>query len=302
MKNNTEKQCKTPEENPAAKTLNDISKQLAMAFADENTPEAVKDCLRTIIIEAATEASVSMNWDDDAELSKNFPQIIEGLNLDYGRGVLHSIHAILIHDTKAFREFYDKRMDEKPEKSATETPIMSQEEMQRFISVIANAEHIQGDYVHNGFLCFFQSIYEAIKENPVEAQNLMFHLQQHVFNKLMWESFWAFDAHRKKAHLIFSSTEPFVYDDEEEESKPDVEEKPEADCLDLSEMSEKDLETGDLNTLANQISAVMKNDLMPTRLFNAMADELSEVPKDWRTPEAILVNLQEIRKAEAKND
>ncbi len=298
MKNNNENKPKTPEENPAAKTLNDTGKQLAMAFADENTPEAVKDCLRTIIIEAATEATVSMNWDDDAELSKNFPQIIEGLNLDYGRGIYHSLHAILTHDTAAFRDFYDKRMDEKPDKPATETPIMTQEEMEKFITVIGRTE-LQGDYLFNGFLFFFQSIYEVIKRSPVEAQNLMFHLQQHVFNKLMWESFWAFDAHRKKAHSIFSSTEPFSYDDDgDEENKSEVEEKPETDCLDLSQMSAKDLETDDLDALASQISAVMKNDLMPTRLFNAMADELSEMPEDWRTPEAILENLKALQAKE----
>ncbi len=221
MKNNTTKYTDRQKE-----TLSDIARQLEMALGSDKTPEGVRDCLKTIIINAATESSALItDINDSVLLSKALPGIIENLNFDYGRGVLHSIHAILIHDTKAFREFYDKRMDEKPEKSATETPIMSQEEMQRFISVIANAEHIQGDYVHNGFLCFFQSIYEAIKENPVEAQNLMFHLQQHVFNKLMWESFWAFEAYRKKAHSIFSSTEPYIYyeeESEEEETKSDV--------------------------------------------------------------------------------
>ena len=38
---------------------------------------------------------------------------------------------------------------------------------------------------------------------------------------------------------------------------------------------------------------------MPVRFFNAMADELSTVPSDWRTPESILSNLQELREAEA---
>jgi hypothetical protein len=68
--------------------------------------------------------------------------------------------------------------------------------------------------------------------------------------------------------------------------------------LDLSVMSAKDLETDDLDALANHLSAAMKNDSMPTQLFNAMADELSLVPEDWRTPEALLVNLRELRKQE----
>ncbi len=78
--------------------------------------------------------------------------------------------------------------------------------------------------------------------------------------------------------------------------------KPTENCLDLSEMSAKDLETDDLDALANHLSAAMKNDSMPMELFNVMADALSIVPKDWRTPETILMNLQELRKAEAKND
>ncbi len=46
----------------------------------------------------------------------------------------------------------------------------------------------------------------------------------------------------------------------------------------------------------------MKNDLMPTRLFNAIADELSETSEDWRTPEAILVNLKALREKDAQSD
>lgn len=67
-------------------------------------------------------------------------------------------------------------------------------------------------------------------------------------------------------------------------------------------MSAKDLETDDLDALANHLSPAMKNDLMPTRLFNAIADELSETSEDWRTPEAILVNLKALREKDAQSD
>ncbi|MDQ3712213.1 MAG: hypothetical protein M3388_08355 [Acidobacteriota bacterium] len=60
-------------------------------------------------------------------------------------------------------------------------------------------------------------------------------------------------------------------------------------------------ESNELGTLASQLSAVMKNDLMPTELFNVMADALSETPEDWRTPEAILINLKELKKQESKS-
>ena len=58
---------------------------------------------------------------------------------------------------------------------------------------------------------------------------------------------------------------------------------------------------GDLRLLASQLSAVMKNDAMPTQLFNVMADEFSHTPKDWRTPENILGNLKEMKRAEGES-
>ncbi len=58
---------------------------------------------------------------------------------------------------------------------------------------------------------------------------------------------------------------------------------------------------GDLRSLASQISSVMKNDAMPTQLFNVMADEFSHTPKDWRTPESVLFNLKEMKRAEGKS-
>ncbi len=59
---------------------------------------------------------------------------------------------------------------------------------------------------------------------------------------------------------------------------------------------------GDLRLLASQLSAVMKNEAMPTHLFNAMADELSHAPRDWRTPENILENLKEMKRVEGESE
>jgi hypothetical protein len=59
---------------------------------------------------------------------------------------------------------------------------------------------------------------------------------------------------------------------------------------------------GDLRLLATQLAAVMKNEAMPTHLFNAMADELSHAPRDWRTPENILENLKEMKRAEGESE
>ncbi len=169
MKTNATKRAKTVERNQR-RTLEQISQQAGMAFASENVSDDVKECLKTILYEAANEANLSLNEIFDNDFSRvraTLPKVIEKLGDDYGRGFLHAIHAIVQYNTDAFRKFYDDGLDK---------------------------------------------------------------------------------------------------DDED---------------------------------LANLLSMVMKHPKMPTRLFNVMADELSEVPKDWRTPEAILTNLQELQEQEA---
>jgi len=84
-------------------------------------------------------------------------------------------------------------------------------------------------------------------------------------------------------------------------------ERPKAKTLDedtlqvIGENSDEESD-GDLRSLASQIASMMKNDAMPTQLFNVMADELPHIPRDWRTPESVLFSLKEMKKAEGKND
>ena len=94
-------------------TLSDIARQLEMALGSDKTPQGVKDCLKTIIFEASNEAGLPLG--DISLIRSAFPKIIEALPVDYGRGIYHSLHAILTHDTAAFRDFYDQRMDEEKE-------------------------------------------------------------------------------------------------------------------------------------------------------------------------------------------
>jgi hypothetical protein len=58
-------------------------------------------------------------------------------------------------------------------------------------------------------------------------------------------------------------------------------------------------ESAELENLAAQISSVMKNPRIPTRLYNVMTDELSENTLDTDSPEWILGNL---KKWEAQNE
>jgi hypothetical protein len=86
-----------------------------MALASENVSDDVKECLKTIIFEAANEANISLNEIFDNDFSRvraTLPKVIEKLGESYGRGVLDSIHAIIQFNTDAFQKFYDDRLDQ----------------------------------------------------------------------------------------------------------------------------------------------------------------------------------------------
>ncbi len=90
---------------------------------------------------------------------------------------------------------------------------------------------------------------------------------------------------------------------------PEVETQPEQpkaktlaeDTLQLIGENSDEESDGDLRSLASQISSMMKNDAMPTQLFNVMAEEFSHTPRDWRTPESVRFNLKEMKRAEGKS-
>ncbi len=114
MKTNATKTAKTKMDNQR-RTLEQISQQVEMALMSDKTADAVKDCLKTIICEAANEANISLNEIFDNDFSRvraTLPKVIEKLGDDYGRGFLHSIHAIIQYNTDAFQKFYDDRLDE----------------------------------------------------------------------------------------------------------------------------------------------------------------------------------------------
>lgn len=103
---------KTVERNKR-RPLEQISQQVEMAFASENVSDDVKECLKTIIFEAANEAGLPLS--DFSLVRAALPNIIENLNFEYGRGVIHSIHAIIQYNTDAFQKFYDGRLDQDTE-------------------------------------------------------------------------------------------------------------------------------------------------------------------------------------------
>jgi hypothetical protein len=97
------------------RTLEQISHQVEMALASENVSGDVKECLKTIIFEAANEANISLNEifeNDFSRVRAVLPKVIEKLGEGYGRGVLDSIYAIIQHNTDAFQKFFDDKLDQ----------------------------------------------------------------------------------------------------------------------------------------------------------------------------------------------
>jgi hypothetical protein len=111
------KKAKTISQNQR-RSLEQISQQVEIAFASENVSDDVKECLKTIICEAASEANISLSeiFDDDfSRVRATLPKVIEKLGVDYGRGFLYAIHAIVQYNTDAFQTFYDDRLDQDTE-------------------------------------------------------------------------------------------------------------------------------------------------------------------------------------------
>ncbi len=115
------KEAKTISQNER-RSLEQISQQVEIAFASENVSDDVKECLKTIICEAANEANISLSEIFDNDFSRvraTLPKVIEKLGVDYGRGFLHAIHAIVQYNTDAFQTFYDDRLDQDTEDLAS---------------------------------------------------------------------------------------------------------------------------------------------------------------------------------------
>jgi hypothetical protein len=106
------KTAKTAEQNQR-RTLEQISRQVEMALASDNVSDDVKECLKTIIIDASIQADMCLN--DFSLVRAALPNIIEKLGEGYGRGFLHAIHAVIQYNTDAFQKFYDDGLDKDDE-------------------------------------------------------------------------------------------------------------------------------------------------------------------------------------------
>jgi hypothetical protein len=117
MKTNATKRAKVVERNQS-RTLEQISRQVEMAFASKKVSDDVKECLKTIIWEASNEANLPLGEIFDNDFSRvraTLPKIIENLGEGYGHGFLHAVHAIIQFNTDAFHKFYEDKLDEDTE-------------------------------------------------------------------------------------------------------------------------------------------------------------------------------------------
>jgi hypothetical protein len=117
MKTNATKRAKVVERNNR-RTLEQISQQVEMAFTSKKVSDDVKECLKTIVWEAANEADLPLGEIFDNDFSRvraTLPKIIEKLGEGCGRGYVHSIRAIIEYNTDAFQKFYDEKLDEDTE-------------------------------------------------------------------------------------------------------------------------------------------------------------------------------------------
>ncbi|MDQ3063881.1 MAG: hypothetical protein M3R14_13625 [Acidobacteriota bacterium] len=223
-----------------------------MALESDKTPELVKDCIKTIIIEASTNADMALT--DFTLVRAALPNIIEKLGEDYGRGFLHALHAVIQYDTDAFKDFYEQRLDEE---SKDET-----EDLANQISAVLNNPNL-----------------------PPQVRGDMMHGLNEVFNNLSRE-------HKE------------MLPDDDDTSSEYINKLFEFWKTENGKKDEQQASDSSLEDLAKQLSAMMKNPLLPTNLYNVMTDELMENPFDTDAPEWILSNLktQLENEREAKNE
>ncbi|MBA4121483.1 MAG: hypothetical protein H0X72_03325 [Acidobacteria bacterium] len=171
-----------------------------------------------------------------------------------------------------------------------------------------------GEWGHGHFLELFEML--SIRHKNFDVPDFIADLKEYLFtwtmkhdeDKRNWEK--ALLAERGLDEHGIELETPIEADSLNDAPAPEAQTQPEQpkpktlaeDTLQLIGENSDATRDGDLRLLASQISSVMKNDAMPTQLFNVMADELSDTPSDWRSPESVLFNLEEMKKAEVKNE
>ncbi len=149
--------------------VKEVAEKVALALESGDVSEGVKDCLKTIVFEMSNEANLPLA--DLTLIRAAFPNIMENLDWNYGKGYLHSIAAILAYDTKVEETYLDKK--EKPEK------VLNLSEHPENLNILAQQI---SEIIHNPELP--ESVRECLENELCETTHLDLYTPENVLANL----------------------------------------------------------------------------------------------------------------------
>ena len=113
-------EAQTQPEQPKAKTLAEhhlqiMANKISHIMRSDKVSDDAKDAFHSIIVDASNEARTNVGVSNPEVIKIAFPLIIESLECDYGRGVVHSLTSLLdsclVHSIEDELRQYEKRFD-----------------------------------------------------------------------------------------------------------------------------------------------------------------------------------------------
>ena len=113
-------EAQTQSEQPKAKTLAEhhlqiMANKISHILRSEKVSGDAKDAFHSIIVDASNEARTNVGVSNPEVIKIAFPLLIESLECDYGRGVVHSLSSLLdsslVHSIEDELRQYEKRFD-----------------------------------------------------------------------------------------------------------------------------------------------------------------------------------------------
>ncbi len=113
-------EAQTQSEQPKAKTLAEhhlqiMANKISHIMRSNKVSDDAKDAFHSIIVDASNEARTNVGVSNPEVIKIAFPLLIESLEFDYGRGVVHSLSSLLdsslVHSIEDELRQYEKRFD-----------------------------------------------------------------------------------------------------------------------------------------------------------------------------------------------
>ena len=242
-----------------------FAKRLAFILESDKVSDDYKDAIESVLCEACNEANLAAYSPEIIEFS--YPVLCDQLNPKYFEVINTAVAAIvgsiergdeeLAEEMKHLRVRFDEAENRNPDA-----------ETKKFAERLLKAE--AGDKQHLALANHFAEEMRKAVEGRICTPERMIALYP-IFREINIE--------QEEIHEIEAS-EQIEYEKGQDETP---EEKP---LLDLSEQPEN------LNILAADLSKVMKNPLLPTRIYDCIHEQLTTVGADTDGAEWILANLK----------